>query len=214
MHFQIYVPGARDVAPELEKVGLGDFVANAEAMRCDNGPDGKDGAIFAWWNPRCRQIGYRPNEQTWIPSQCGRYWSGIWNQQLPRSEELVRAQERGVVMVLGDGNPWLIPTIPKVEREMVIGKDGLGRMELPRRWEPIVMEQMRWIEFLRSNERFSLTEEVFWQFFDLSVMALRMNYRITREVAGHMRLFSTEVAARAFNAIVGELLNVGGQDGE
>lgn len=213
MHFQIYIPGAADLAPELTRVGLGDFVSNAEPLRVGEGPDGKAGCVFAWWNRQARQIGYRPAEQTWIASQCGRYWTGVWNADHPTPEECVRAHEAGKRMRLGNGE-WLIPSLPMIEKEMVIGADGAGAFRVPKRFDALIEMVLRWREKIIASPTFRLTDETYWEMFDLALAALKLNYRMTREAALSMALFSTRTVFDAFNVVTGDLVIEGAGDGK
>lgn len=214
MHFQIYVPGARDVAPELEKVGLGDFVANAEAMRCDNGPDGKDGAIFAWWNPRCRQIGYRPDDQTWHKSAEG-YWVGLWTDSPPTPDELRRPyQEPGAMVTLGDGQRWLVPQIDRLDRDLVLADDGTWKFEVRRRHHQLWLDSLEWASrFAPTADGKQRVSVDLGAMADFVIGVLRLNYRITREIAASLRLLSSNTIAAPFGTIIGVPVTLGVPDG-
>lgn len=215
MHFQIYIPGAHSVAPELEKVGLGDFVSGAESLPCPNGPDGKDGAIFAWWNPKCRQIGYRPGEQTWHKSAEG-YWVGLWSNSPPTPDELKRPyQERGKVIALGDGNVWLVPAVEQLDRDMVLADDGTWKYEVQRRHHQLWLDSLAWVErFAPTQDGKSQVSINLGALADFVIGALRLNYRITREVAAALRLLTTSTIGEPFSAITGVPVVVGVTSGQ
>lgn len=204
MHFQIYIPGAADLAPELAKVGLGDFVANAEPLRVGEGPDGKAGCVFAWWNWQSRQIGYRPAQQKWSDSREG-YWVGLWTESFPLPSELARPyQEAGRKIRLGDGNEWLVPQVEKLPRDMVLADDGTWRYEVQRRHHAVYLESIDWARrFAPTQDGTSQVYVNMAELADFVIGALRMNYRITREVASALRLLSTQTLGAAFSAIVG-----------
>lgn len=204
MHFQIYIPGAADLAPELAKVGLGDFVANAEALRTAVGPDGKSGCVFAWWTKTSRQMGYRPADQKWTESNDG-YWVGSWNESQSTPDELARTyQEPGTRITLGDGNQWLLPTIEKLPRDMILADDGTWRYEIQRRHHKLYLETLDWVRrFAPTQDGKSQVQVNMSELADFVVDTLRMNYRITREVASEMRLLSTQTLSAAFSSIAG-----------
>lgn len=207
MHFQIYIPGAMDLAPELAKVGLGDFVGNAEALREPVGPDGKGGCVFAWgWSlgAAARQIGFRPEQQTWRQSTEG-YWVGSWNGTPSTPKELARPyQEPGKLLTLGDGNQWLIPQVERLDRTLVLADDGTWRYEAQRRHHQLWLESVQWAQRFLPTQKGDAEVP-----FDMPAMSefvigvLRMNYRITREVVSDLRLFSVKSVAEAFSTIVG-----------
>lgn len=207
MHFQIYIPGAKDLAPELATVGLGDFVQGAEVLRCEGGPDAKGGAIFAWWggvNARNRQIGYRPSEQTWRKSSDG-YWVGSWNGAPSTPEELARPyQDPGKFLKLGDGNQWLIPQVERLDRNLVLADDGTWRYEAQRRHHKLWLDSVMWAQrFLPTQDGKSSVDLNMTELSDFVIGVLRMNYRVTREVVSDLGLFSIKSMAEAFSAIVG-----------
>lgn len=217
MHYQIYIPKAANVATSLEAVGLAHFVGNAESVREPVGPDSQGGAVFAWWTggPASRQIGYRPDEQTWHKSACGRYWSGMWKAHPVMPSELVIAHNAGQRIRLGDGNEWLVPALGMAERELTIGGDGTPVFRSPKRFDELVAMRLRWVERLIEQQTWHLTDEFFLELFDVAFAALALNYRLTREAALALSLFSTVTLVRAFNVALGDLINdPGGADGQ
>ena len=209
MHFQIFIPKAPDLQPELAKVGLAEFIPNSEVIREPVGPDGEGGAIFAWWTsgPASRQIGYRPDQQTWLKSQCGRYWSGVWKESPPVPSELVIGDSAGKRIRLGSGE-WLVPSLDRAERELTAGPDGTHAWKMPARFHDLTLKRLYWVERFHANPKFTYTEELFLEFLDVGVAALRLNYRMTREVALACSLFSTRTVIDVFNVALGDLISM------
>lgn len=214
MHFQIYIPKAKDLASELARVGLADFVQNAEVIPEPEGPDGTGGAIFAWWNPRCRQIGYRPVEQRWINAET--YWIGFWNAENPTPQELARPyQEPGKMLRMGDGQSWLLPTLDRLDKSLILADDGTWRFEVQRRHHQLWLDSLEWAKRFEptiGNDR--KVEVNFGDVADFVVGVLRLNYRLTREVVSELRLLSIETLQQAFSAIVGFPVAMGVADGQ
>lgn len=206
MHFQIYIPGAMDLAPELAKVGLGDFVGNAEALREPVGPDGQGGCVFAWWTSGAasRQIGFRPDSQTWRQSIEG-YWVGSWNHSPSTPHELARPyQEPGRLLTLGDGHQWLIPEVMQLDRTLRLADDGTWRYEAQRRHHKLWLESVQWgLRFQPTQDGRSKIDLNMTELSEFVIGVLRMNYRVTREVVSDLSLFSIKNLAEAFSAIVG-----------
>lgn len=206
MHFQVYIPGAMDLGPELEKVGLGDFVGNAEALREPVGPDGKGGAVFAWWTAgaKSRQIGFRPAEQTWKESTDG-YWVGTWNGAPSIPTDLARPyQEPGRLIVLGDGNQWLVPQVMQLDRTLRLADDGTWRYEAQRRHHQLWVESVQWAQrFAPTQDGKTQVGINMTEMSEFVIGVLRMNYRITREVVSDLGLFSIKNMSEAFSTIVG-----------
>jgi hypothetical protein len=209
MHYQVYIPGAADVAFELTKVGLADLVPNAECLTEPNGPDGQGGAIFSWWTngPKSRRMHFSAKEQDWFASPDKRYWVGLWRDERPLPDDLVIGGDRGVRVRLGDANTWLVPSVDLAEREMIVEPDGRRTFATPRRFEHLRSQQMQWREWVeRQGDVFDLTDALFWQWFDVCVSALKLNYRLTPEVVGALRLLSTGNIIDVMNAVCGPLI--------
>ena len=203
MHFQIYIPGASDVASELEKADMADFVGNAEALRVPDGPDGTGGAVFAWWHKQDRHIGYRPDQQHWIKSAEG-YWVGMWKDDPPSPQQLARPyQERGRWVTLGDGNSWLIPEVHEIDRNLILGDDGTWKFEVQRKHHQLWLESICWAEnFFGKKPGAGVTLNLL-QMIEFVISVLRLNYRIVPEVASHLRLLTKHGIAVPFSVILG-----------
>lgn len=210
MHYQVYIPKAADVQFELTKVGLADHVPNAEVLPVGDGPDGQGGAIFSWLNEgKPRRMHFSAKDSDWVPAPDKRYWVGLWKDECPQPEDLVRAHDAGRRMPLGDGHTWLVPAVDAAEREMIVDAEGRRTFAIPKRFESLQKRQIHWREWVLNRVtggNFTVREEIYWQWFDLAVDALRLNYRITPEVVAALRLFNTSNVIATFNAICGDMI--------
>lgn len=211
MHFQIFLPHQTEVAgaETLAAAGLAGLAENFD-VRVSEGPEVRKGALFAWLSPGQGQWGYRPVDQEWIPAAAdgdlerGRYWVGLWNDNLPQPKDLARTyQQPGVELELGDGHNWLIPRASELPRDIILLDDGSLKFEPQRQFHAFYVEADRWKNVLAESDEETMAEyQDLWQF---ALRALAVNYRMTPEVASALGLFSTTNVQRPMYAVVGAL---------
>ncbi|MDE2100762.1 MAG: hypothetical protein KGL39_26185 [Patescibacteria group bacterium] len=209
MHFQLYIPHPPGPsAGLLEQAGLADFVAGAESLDVEKGPDGNRGVVFAWRRPGQAQMGYQPAKQTWLPAvprdglAAGRYWLGIWNDSAPTPADIARPYPRpGRSIELADGNPWLLPIAKELPADLILQDDGSWKFEIQRRFHAFYIEHLRWAElFVNASEG---TTYEFAEAANFVLSALRINYRLVPELASHVRLLNTDNVTACLFAILG-----------
>lgn len=206
MHFQIYVPRPdMSVVPSLAAAGLAELQAGAEHVEAA-GPDGGRGYVYAWRKPTdaCRDHGYFPDRQTWIPSKpAGRYYVGLWNDAPPTPAELARPRPlEGSPVGLGDGREWLIPAAARVPRDCVLDDDGVPAFVVGERCRAFWDESERFFRdlVLADVEARKLVIDADWWAY--LCRALAMNYRVVPELVSHLRLFDTDTMFAAVMATV------------
>jgi hypothetical protein len=122
----------RPMAPDkARKLGLGyAFTGNLENSGVNhNSPSGKPGNVFGDTSRHNgKRVGYFADQQTWrkMPRVEGRpeLWVGYWNDSKPTPADLARHPmlPGEVVMTLGDGEQWLIPTLTEFDQETQSGQ--------------------------------------------------------------------------------------------
>lgn len=217
MHYQIFLPNTDDagVPGKLAAVGLGDHVEGAEAVLCDAGPDGLGGVLCAWRKPGDgADLCYNAERQTWVSAAAeghlekGRYWVGFDDARPPLPNELQRVYAyRGHWCELADGNRWLIPAPNELPHDLIPLDDGGWKFEVQRRYHDHILQVDMWRQLFMTAEKDA--EFDFQSVADFVLRALRLNYRITREVVGHLRLFTRQNVTPAMFAGAGMLGDVG-----
>jgi len=144
MHYQLFLPGRfRAEAENLVDVGLGGLLRAGDrpprvVETIAAGPDGKPGSIIGWADD---DGGFRPDRQTWSPSepdperrlQPGRFWLGLEGGFLPWPHELQRSPAAcmaGSAVELADGRLWTVPQ--PMRHRLRLGVDGrtMSRREM------------------------------------------------------------------------------------
>lgn len=226
MHYLIYLPklaeGAHnklDLPTRLREAGLADHVDGATPVNIHEGPDGGAGFVIGWGNTANR-LQYKPTEQTWLKAvphddlPAGRYYAGLWNDAPPQEGELRRAYTQpGKFVQLGDDR-WKLPTPDTVDKYAAYNDDGSMRWETVRAFSWLVDEAAKMHdEYLESGSdklmRFALEPS---EFVGWVLKLLRVNYRITPEVAAHLELWRIAALRDAVLASLG-LRVVEGDDG-
>jgi hypothetical protein len=208
VHFQLFIPrlnpvDAAEKPAELQRIarlaGFDDMLLGGETMQCPHGPDGGHGVLMNWTRPGNTQVVYRPAEQTWVPSyqkdaDDGRpmYWVGFWNDSPPAESELRRHYTHGGAPMVFGSQTWLLPTPTTVDQRAMYNDDGSMRW-VPLRefsWLCDEAELMRERYIERAGEKIQMfetnpAEQVTWL-----LRLLKVNYRITPEVAVHLDLWS------------------------
>lgn len=210
MHYQIFIPD--DIAPRgstptvaLPIVGLADHVANCDSLPAPDGPDGRGGTVYAWRNRKGgaagMQMGYRPSEQTaheaiaWDGLDAGRYFVLLWKDAPPKPHELERRYPLfGESFEFGDGETWRVPNPLDLPADLRHNRSGQPLYELQPEFHPFAR--------LADDILDRCQREAFGDIRDgevaaLLLDALRINYRLTIEVADNLpnRLFTTSTIA-------------------
>lgn len=216
MHFILFLPGARTTDGSLDDVGLGDLKAGCHTLPIHSGPDGNPGLLISWrTNSGLFQLTYAPDRQIWIPGTGGpghppgSYWLGWSTASPPSPEDLLRETPfRGVSVTLGDGCEWTFPRVSQVPRDLVRGDCG----------EILLMPQPRFAQFCIAADRWQAALAqlppgggvALNELMEFAELALRVNYRITPELASQRRLWSSGAEGTVARAVVAMLLPEGG----
>lgn len=193
MHYLIWIPSTH-INPEdnklktLERVGLADHVDNAEPMPLA-GPAGA-GVLFCWRKNSPCDFNYDPSKQDWYPAAAqgewahGRYWVGLSKTAPPTPDNLARPyQYKGVATELGDGKSWLIPRALELPHSSILMDDGSVRFEVQRRFHAFYVRACEIAKHIYGGDGVPHSDV-----FHFCVDALRLNYRITPEVASRLDL--------------------------
>jgi len=212
--FQIFIPAdvgnLKSVEAAFTDVGL-DFWQGADSQIVTKGPDGKPGRVFAWLDPTKARIGYKPEQQTWIPSfkhgdlAPESYWVGIWNDDPPTEEDLRRPDHRrGTFIELGNAGSWLITTPNKLDRFAKRNPDGTVTWCVDRSFNWLVTT----VDKLRSEMVEQSDGQAYLLFdserdCDLMDKLLQVNYRITPEVCDFLELTWEQPLRKLIAALLG-----------
>lgn len=203
MHYLIWIDqqpqDSAALADVLTAVGLADHFERCEPKRLGNGketPTGNPGLLCAWLSPGQDRHYYRPSEQTWIPSLAkhdGRplYHVGVFNDALPTESELRRQYTQHGGWWKFGAEKWKLPTPATVPQSAQYNDDGSMR------WVPL--REFAWV----GDEAQKMAEE-YLEGYDKTVefivdpapqiawllRLLRINYRLTPEVAAHLDLWT------------------------
>lgn len=210
-HFQIFLPDARDSdhAEQLAAAGLAHLATGFDPLQCD-GPDGQSGVCLAWRTPQQTRMGYRPDEQTWLPAvpdgdlPAKRYYVGLWNDSPPTPKDLQRPYAApGRWLRLGDGNQWLIPESAELPADRILADDGSWKFEVQREFHDFHLECQRWADVVAEADK---ETTIPWEELDaFNRRALQINYRIVPELVSHLRLFNSANMAQPLFAAIGAL---------
>jgi hypothetical protein len=186
MHYLIFIPHKHAANRQhLIDAGLADLVRpDDEQPLCNDlvgpGPGDLPGQIWSWGEGI---PAYLPERQTWTKDPLGRYWLGITNGDPPKPTELVRKRPvEGLGTVLGDGQEWVIPNV--VRLPTVFDLDAQAKpIRVPHPRYKAFVDECGWA-FQSVVDVLLKTAEPEWQrSLDFVVMALGINYRLTKEIA-------------------------------
>jgi hypothetical protein len=219
VHFTIFLPDwtpshSETLEDIARKRGVADLLGGHDVMPltggADNPANATEGTLIGWLSPENQLLEYRPARQLWLPSVArddvaGQplYFVGMWNEFVapngrpfgpPKERDLRRHYtQEGVLTQFGEEH-WLLPTPDTVDARAVYADDGQSM-----RWEPL--RQFAWMvdEAKQMQQRYldnGLGErEMVFEFdpkeqCDWLLKLLRVNYRITPEVAVHLNLWT------------------------
>lgn len=213
-HYLVYVPREHCEAAQqldatrspLEHVGLADHVAGAFSLAVADGPDNKGGTLFAWQpNNGAVRLHYRADEQDWIPAvprydqPAERYWLGFWRDSPVTPRDILRPRTTpGTELAIGE-HSWRIPSAEMLPAVAAFMPDGEWATEV----EPAYREYWSAVESLRLTLLAGREEMELAEMFEFCLQALSVNYRLAREVLGHLQVLSTESAPRILRTAIG-----------
>jgi len=203
-----FVPDVDGRAIPPEEV-LGEIATGMDKIQC-TGPENKSGRMCAWLTPQDREYRYFPDQQTWTAASghggdAGRYYVGISNEKPPTERELLRPDHRrGQFVKLGNDEQWLITQPEHLERYPMPQADGSLVWSVDAKYNSIVthidrIKASRVVKDLESST--FIFDDVEDYYFLCSV--LQLNYRITNEMVGTMRLFSDQAIREIIAALLG-----------
>lgn len=201
MHFLAFIPDIKpaDLESAAKVAGLTDLISDStqDVAANANGPNQLTGVMLGWLSPTNPHIHFDAAKQTWLPSivkdDAGkpRYWIGIWTASVPHESEMRRAYTQdGTRTRLGE-QTWKLPTPSTVDSRAVYNDDGSMRWEVIRKFswvcdEAKSMTAVYLENFGLRNMLFAVDpgEQVEWL-----LKLLRINYRMTPEVAAYLDLW-------------------------
>lgn len=214
-HFQVFVPeafhGDRVTSHPLADVGLPDFVAGADGLPLGDGPDGGRGTLYAWRSPTNRRLHFNAGEQYWIPAaaeggmEARRYWVGFWNDAPVTEVDLRRPYRHPGKLVAMGGEQWLFPAPRELPHDAIQADDGSWKFVVQREFHEYTLEVRGWVDRLAETGEMNITMQ---DMIDMSLRALRINYRMLPRVASYLRLFQQQSCADGFTAATGLDLEV------
>lgn len=211
-HYLVYVPAQHFEAAEksgkhpLEHVGLADHVPNAMGVRITDGPDHKGGQLYGWLASTAQhRLNYDSGQQEWKPAvPCGdepaqRYWLGFWKGSPVTPRDIIRPQTTPGVALPIDQHSWRIPNADLLPAVAVLTIDGTWGTE-PR---PDYRAFWSEVESMRQTLAAGFQQMELSDLFEFCFKVLAVNYRMTREVAAHMQILSTESAPQILRTAIG-----------
>ena len=105
------------------------------------------------------------------------------------------------MLQLGDGSSWLIPVAKELDSDMLLRDDGTWRFQIQRQFHAFWVEYLAWLQRLGTageGTKFDYGEAA-----SFVVSGLRVNYRLTPEVASRLALFTTRNVFDAVLSITG-----------
>lgn len=196
MHFQLWFPGqTRDAAGLLRSHGLPDFVEGAKESVDKLTPETMPGLWVTWSG----NSGSDPANQTVI--ECGGYSIVLWKNKPCVPEDLARRSKFGAYNVLlADGNMWLIPVAAQLPATFKLSGGQWKKTRKPQFdefWRQSEIWYRRLVEYQLdpaeiSNGESIPVEQVYGEFAEFCITALRQNYRMTGEIASELGLLDSE----------------------
>lgn len=205
MHYELFIPGQFNAAEDaLQSVGFDGYGNGVESSIVEFGPTGERGYWLAW-----RGSGRRPqfNDHAgrWMPAEAfdgrppTRYHIAIDLEDPPKPQDLAKARMvEGRRVTLRDGNSWLMPSVPKLERSIVL-RDGEFAMAV----DPVLAwayaEAQRWHELAEQpNTRHEVIDAMRTVY-----RILCINYRLTPELVNVLGLFTSKNVEECLMAMIG-----------
>ena len=221
MHFLLYLPNAVPNRPDDDVLkgihgrckfaGLTDLLTEQEVLPNSAGPECEIGTMIGWPAVGDR-MHYQPERQEWIKSilkledGTPAYWVGFDKEKPCTESQLRRKYTQDGTWVEFGKQKWKLPTPDTVDSRAFLQDDGSYK------WEPV--REFSWMcdeaQQLRDAymQEFGLRSMVFQvdpsAQINWLLKLLRVNYRLTPEVANHLGLwFRKDAVLTAFLGSLG-----------
>jgi hypothetical protein len=198
VHFILHLAGAttKDLEHRAKVAGVADLFGGHDVLAMAEGPQGVAGINAGWLSPDNQRMHYEPSAQIWKPSFLQidgqpAFWVGFWKDSLPKENQLRRVlTQPGSLIQLGE-QKWKLPTPDTVDAEAIYRADGTMFWEPVSRFAWMVDEaaQLREAYLQESGVRMFVFKADPTPQIDWLTKLLRVNYRITPEVAAHLHLW-------------------------
>lgn len=206
MHFQLWFPGGeRDAAALLDRMGLSDFIPGCRSSALPFGLGAVPGTLVHWSGDG--EIDERVQQWT----DLGTCQVGLWNESPCSPEDLARdTLLDGYECRLGDGQNWRIPNanrLPSLFR-LIGGKwTAIKKTRFAEFWNQSKDWNRRLINYGLNGEAISVSEgisiaEIENQLVEFCVAALRLNYRLSAEIASVLNLLDTNIVLGIVERVV------------
>lgn len=232
MEFLFYVPGGAEFPPEIiHACDHKSSIKRTVVSNGPDGGVGTIIAPPGW-KPNAHRVGFFRDSQTWqlIPSTST--WIGYENESRPTPEGLARTKQTdGHLVELGDGNKWLIPVARKyyptwpcaLPQTMTVDEFGnWSRGNVVAKYRDLYSVAGHWIDYITPKEESPTVaadvadeaeaqseqdqktqpEVTYAQLADWCVIALAVNYRVTKVEASILELLNEQTMVAIMNAVV------------
>ncbi len=186
----------------LKELGL-DFLCGAPQRGVVSGPSGTACQIIS---RDASRIKYETKKQIWQKSTTGDYWVGYWIGEKVDPVKLERdLQLSGIMITLGDGNKWRIPTA-----RMITGGTILPQSICYSNRKMKYKVKSQYIDFYNAGERlcqYICGEDVEFSdvdMLDIVYQAIMLNYNVGFDEINILELVSTDLFSAITFAIIGE----------
>lgn len=171
--------------------------------------------MFVRFDQENKASHYSAAEQTWLPAcghggDAGRYYVGIWNDKPPTEPELLKPDHRrGMFVTMANSEKWSITTPGHLDRFAVPQTDGSVDWVVDTTFNCLTTDLDR-IRAHRVKEREDGTAVVIFSddgadFYFLCDV-LRINYQVTPELVGYLKLLSAQSIRPLIGALLGRTL--------
>jgi len=196
VHFQLWFPGqTRDAAGLLKSKGLGDFVDGAQESVDKLNSESLPGLWVTWSG----LSGSDPDNQRVV--ECDGYSIVFWKDSPCVADELARHSMFGSFNVrLATGEMWLVPVAAQLPSTFKLVGGGWKKTRKPQFdefWRQSEIWYYRLQKFQLDPQAISVAEgipveQLYGEFADFCVFALRQNYRVTAEIVSELGLLDSE----------------------
>jgi hypothetical protein len=199
--FYVYIPGKfTSPAAAFAHAGLSSILPNASSFDSHRTPEG-EGKFYVWTDPtnpaKNVPFHYEAETQTWEKSADGKFWLGWCHDRVPDPESLERTEGVGGVMVkLGDGNLWRMPSINALPVSFRLGVDGKEGAHVKPGWKGIENRMLWAWRTLEKQVNGELPNEAECRRYVAEMLCV--NYRMVHEIAYMLGLIDSETWVQAF----------------
>lgn len=209
-HYFVPVDSGGVSETRLAEVGLGSVLGDATVSRREvaEGPGGLRGMLLVGTSGESVVPRYEAGEREWVEIPSG-YWLGWDPKALPGPEKLARKRVlAGHEVVLGDGKPWLVPTLRKATRmpgvPMVLGMTPGGELigAVAPGYDEIYARGLRVVEIFTRLGQGEKVELLLSEQFQMAVEFLSINYRVGIAEASALGVITTANMEEIFQAVI------------